>query len=75
MREVWLSEAPKPSASGQPDPEQQKTADKLAEFVAKHGRSFEEVTRQRNPHSGLFKYALLCCQIKAHASGSTTTPH
>lgn len=29
--------------------------EKLAEFVAKNGRSFEEVTRQRNPQGGMFK--------------------
>ncbi len=36
-----------------------KVADKLAEFVAKNGRSFEEVTRQRNPADGPFRCAPL----------------
>ena len=32
-------------------------ADKLATFVAKNGRQFENVTRQRNPGDTPFKYA------------------
>ena len=32
-----------------------KVVEKLAEFVAKNGRSFEEVTRQRNPADGPFR--------------------
>lgn len=50
--------APPSHARGEPeilDPEGIRTADKLAEFVAKNGRNFEEVTRQRNPHGGMFK--------------------
>lgn len=31
-------------------------ADKLAEFVAKNGRSFEEITKQRNPGETPFKF-------------------
>lgn len=31
---------------------------KLAEFVARNGRQFEEVTRQRNPGETPFKYVL-----------------
>lgn len=31
-------------------------ADKLASFVAKNGRAFEDVTRQKNPGDTLFKY-------------------
>ena len=31
-------------------------ADKLASFVAKNGRQFEDVTRQRNPGDSPFKY-------------------
>ncbi|KAK9814648.1 hypothetical protein WJX72_009237 [[Myrmecia] bisecta] len=38
------------------DPEVQKVADKLAEFVSKNGRSFEEITRQRNPGDTPFKF-------------------
>lgn len=33
-------------------------ATKLAEFVARNGRQFEEVTRQRNPGETPFKYVL-----------------
>jgi hypothetical protein len=39
------------------DPEELRTVEKLAAFVSKHGRSFEEVTRQRNPQGGMFKCA------------------
>lgn len=35
----------------------EKVAIKLAEFVARNGRQFEEVTRQRNPGETPFKYA------------------
>lgn len=38
------------------DPEVKKAADKLAEFVARNGRSFEEVTRQRNQGDTPFKF-------------------
>jgi splicing factor 4 len=31
-------------------------ADKLASFVAKNGRQFENITRQRNPGDTPFKY-------------------
>ena len=37
------------------DPEVHKVAEKLAEFVAKNGRSFEGVTKQRNPGNTPFK--------------------
>ena len=37
------------------DPDVLKAAIKLAEFVAKNGRHFEDVTRQRNPEGGPFK--------------------
>jgi splicing factor 4 len=37
------------------DLEVKTVADKLAEFVAKNGRSFEEITRQRNPGDTPFK--------------------
>lgn len=36
-----------------------KVADKLASFVAKNGRQFEHVTRQRNPGDTPFKYMFL----------------
>ena len=37
------------------DPEVEKVAEKLAEFVARNGRSFEGVTKQRNPGDTPFK--------------------
>ncbi|EPS68777.1 hypothetical protein M569_05990, partial [Genlisea aurea] len=42
-----------PSAS---DPTVERVADKLASFVAKHGRQFEHVTRQKNPGDTPFKF-------------------
>ncbi|KAK9808497.1 hypothetical protein WJX73_001245 [Symbiochloris irregularis] len=39
-----------------PSDEVKKVADKLAEFVAKNGRSFEDVTRSRNTPDGPFKF-------------------
>ena len=36
-------------------------ADKLAEFVAKNGRNFEDVTRERNAPDGPFRHALAAC--------------
>ncbi|KAK6933763.1 G-patch domain [Dillenia turbinata] len=38
------------------DPAVKKVADKLASFVAKNGRQFEDVTRQRNPGDTPFKF-------------------
>ncbi|XP_010523679.1 PREDICTED: SURP and G-patch domain-containing protein 1-like protein [Tarenaya hassleriana] len=38
------------------DPTVKKVADKLASFVAKHGRPFEHVTRQKNPGDTPFKF-------------------
>ncbi|XP_044490410.1 SURP and G-patch domain-containing protein 1-like protein [Mangifera indica] len=38
------------------DPTVKKVADKLASFVAKHGRQFEDVTRQKNPGDTPFKF-------------------
>ncbi|XP_068637880.1 SURP and G-patch domain-containing protein 1-like protein [Aristolochia californica] len=38
------------------DPAVKKVADKLANFVAKNGRQFEHVTRQRNPGDTPFKF-------------------
>ncbi|KAK2971530.1 hypothetical protein RJ640_017899 [Escallonia rubra] len=45
--------APPPSPS---DPTVKKVADKLASFVAKNGRQFEDVTRQKNPGDTPFKF-------------------
>ncbi|KAK6928700.1 SWAP/Surp [Dillenia turbinata] len=38
------------------DPAVKKVADKLASFVAKNGKQFEDVTRQRNPGDTPFKF-------------------
>ncbi|KAK9915471.1 hypothetical protein WJX75_009690 [Coccomyxa subellipsoidea] len=38
------------------DPEVRKVVEKLAEFVAKNGRNFEDVTRQRNPEDSPFRF-------------------
>ncbi|XP_068643781.1 SURP and G-patch domain-containing protein 1-like protein isoform X2 [Aristolochia californica] len=38
------------------DPAVKKVADKLANFVAKNGRQFEHITRQRNPGDTPFKF-------------------
>ncbi|XP_077253572.1 SURP and G-patch domain-containing protein 1-like protein [Tasmannia lanceolata] len=38
------------------DPAVKKVADKLASFVAKNGRHFEDVTRQKNPGDTPFKF-------------------
>ncbi|KAF3628119.1 SURP and G-patch domain-containing protein 1-like protein [Capsicum annuum] len=38
------------------DPAVKKVADKLASFVAKNGRQFEHITRQKNPGDTPFKY-------------------
>ncbi|KAL8500753.1 hypothetical protein ACS0TY_020368 [Phlomoides rotata] len=38
------------------DPTVRKVADKLASFVAKNGRQFEDVTRQKNPGDTPFKF-------------------
>ena len=58
MLEVSLTEVPGPPAAGPSTPltaEEQALADKLAAFVAKHGRSFEDITRKRNTDSGPFR--------------------
>eukprot|EP00198_Chlamydomonas_reinhardtii_P002603 XP_001691939.1 predicted protein [Chlamydomonas reinhardtii] len=44
------TEAP-PAASGLVDAETQEVATKLADFVAKNGAQFEDLTRERNPGS------------------------
>lgn len=46
----WYAAPPSPS-----DPTVKKVADKLASFVAKNGRQFEDVTRQKNPGDTPFK--------------------
>ncbi|KAF8403861.1 hypothetical protein HHK36_011967 [Tetracentron sinense] len=38
------------------DPAVKKVADKLASFVAKHGRQFEHITRQKNPGNTPFNF-------------------
>eukprot|EP00246_Nothoceros_aenigmaticus_P004051 TRINITY_DN15357_c0_g1_i1.p1 TRINITY_DN15357_c0_g1~~TRINITY_DN15357_c0_g1_i1.p1 ORF type:complete len:497 (+),score=97.61 TRINITY_DN15357_c0_g1_i1:249-1739(+) len=38
------------------NPEVKKVADKLASFVAKNGRRFEEITRQKNPGESPFRF-------------------
>ncbi|KAJ7559595.1 hypothetical protein O6H91_04G092700 [Diphasiastrum complanatum] len=38
------------------DPEVKKVADKLASFVAKNGRQFENITRQKNPGDTPFRF-------------------
>ncbi|XP_022756756.1 SURP and G-patch domain-containing protein 1-like protein isoform X2 [Durio zibethinus] len=40
------------------DPTVKKVADKLASFVAKNGRQFEHITRQKNPGDTPFKFLL-----------------
>ncbi|KAJ4970429.1 hypothetical protein NE237_003528 [Protea cynaroides] len=47
----YCSAPPSPS-----DPTVKKVADKLASFVAKNGRQFEHITRQRNPGDTPFKF-------------------
>lgn len=37
------------------DPEVLKVITKLAEFTARNGRDFEDITRERNSDSGPFK--------------------
>lgn len=37
------------------DPEVREAADKLADFVAKNGRQYEDMTRERNPGNTTFK--------------------
>lgn len=49
-------EAPAAPQSGPPSEDARKVADRLAEFVAKNGRSFEELTRSRNTPDGPFRF-------------------
>ncbi|XP_027341338.1 SURP and G-patch domain-containing protein 1-like protein [Abrus precatorius] len=48
------------------DPTVKKVADKLASFVAKNGRQFEDVTRQKNPGDTPFKFLFdeTCAEYK-----------
>lgn len=50
----FISDCAAPPAPS--DPNVKNAADKLASFVAKNGRAFENVTRQKNPGDTLFKY-------------------
>ncbi|KAM7265213.1 hypothetical protein ACFE04_002896 [Oxalis oulophora] len=56
-----------PSPPG--DPSVKKCADKLASFVAKNGRQFEDVTRQKNPGDSPFKFLFdeSCADFKYYA--------
>lgn len=58
--------APPPAPS---DPTVKNAADKLASFVAKNGRAFEDVTRQKNPGDTLFKFLFdeSCADYKYYA--------
>lgn len=51
------------------DPNVKNAADKLASFVAKNGRAFENVTRQKNPGDTLFKFLFdeSCADYKYYA--------
>ncbi|CAH8385235.1 unnamed protein product [Eruca vesicaria subsp. sativa] len=51
------------------DPTVKNAADKLASFVAKNGRAFEDVTRQKNPGDTLFKFLFdeSCADYKYYA--------
>ncbi|XXG48637.1 hypothetical protein AAC387_Pa02g3029 [Persea americana] len=51
-----LSEKGDVAPSPPTDPTVKKVADKLASFVAKNGRQFEHITRQRNPGDTPFKF-------------------
>jgi hypothetical protein len=44
-----------PAAEPPMDPDVREAADKLAEFVAKNGRKYEVMTRERNPGNTTFK--------------------
>ena len=52
INEFCKCHAAPPSPS---DPTVKKVAEKLASFVAKNGRQFEDVTRQKNPGNTPFK--------------------
>lgn len=49
-------DAPQNAPSPPNDPEVKKVADKLACFVAKNGRQFENITRQKNPGDTPFRF-------------------
>ncbi|KAK9845850.1 hypothetical protein WJX81_004124 [Elliptochloris bilobata] len=55
-RQRTAATAPTGPAAPPADPDVRKVVEKLAEFVAKNGRTFEEVTRQRNPADGPFRF-------------------
>ena len=48
------------------DGEVKKVADKLALFVAKNGRQFEDITRQKNPGNSPFRFSLML-QLKLYS--------
>lgn len=49
------------------DGEVKKVADKLALFVAKNGRQFEDITRQKNPGNTPFRFLLM---LQLHQSAT-----
>ncbi|KAI3499157.1 hypothetical protein L1887_34950 [Cichorium endivia] len=51
LKQLHVATPPSPS-----DPTIKKVADKLASFVAKNGRQFEHITRQKNPGDTPFKF-------------------
>lgn len=52
------------------DPEVKKVIEKLAEFTARNGRSFEDITRERNSEDGPFKYVCSFLPILPFLVGS-----
>ncbi|KAM0942512.1 putative SURP and G-patch domain-containing protein [Dioscorea sansibarensis] len=60
LDESWATESSTEQKDVAPsipsDPAVKKVADKLASFVAKNGRQFEHITRQRNPGDTAFKF-------------------
>ncbi|ESQ45293.1 hypothetical protein EUTSA_v10010376mg [Eutrema salsugineum] len=66
LKSTKLSDVAPPSPS---DPTVKKVADKLASFVAKHGRPFEHITRQKNPGDTPFKFLFdeSCAEYKYYA--------
>ena len=52
-----------------------KVIEKLADFVAKNGRSFEDVTRQRNPENSPFRHvALVTPSVKPSSDATFCLP-
>ncbi|CAH2064336.1 unnamed protein product, partial [Thlaspi arvense] len=66
VKSTKLSDVAPPSPS---DPTVKKVADKLASFVAKNGRPFEHITRQKNPGDTPFKFLFdeSCAEYKYYA--------